>query len=311
MDISNGHGLETIHPEDVLLVCPIEGIYLAARALLKAGDQIVVPCPAYQSLFEVGKSIGCTVQMWNFEDKADTGEIGFNIDTLRKLVTSKTKLIVANFPHNPTGALVSQDEWSELIELCRLHDCYLFSDEMYRGLEHEAGTKLPAACQLYDNAISLSGVSKTLNLPGLRIGWLVTKNPNILHALQHLKDYTTICPPAPSEILALMGLRQQEAILARNKHTIEVNLAALECFIKRNRSTFEYSKPKAGSTVFIKVLNEDAYEFSERLVKEAGIMLLPSQVFLDTEKHVNRVRVGVGRKNVPEILDRLDEYLSH
>ncbi len=123
------------------------------------------------------------------------------------------KLVVVNFPHNPTGQLLSLEEWKLLIKTCADSDCYLFSDEMYRGLELEADTKLPAACDVYDKAISLSGVSKTHGLPGLRIGWIssraaVSEGDGSVTAyvrplqerIRELKDYTTICCSAPSEV---------------------------------------------------------------------------------------------------------------
>jgi len=301
--------LQPISSQDTLVVTPIEGIYIAARALLQPEDEIVVPIPSYQGLYEVAKSIGCKVKLWKFEQDEATGEPYYNIDTLRTLMNEKTKLVVINFPHNPTGCLLSHKEFKDVISLCEKYDSYLFSDEMYRGLELNPDDTLPSACQIYSKAISLSGVSKTLGLPGLRLGWLVCKNLEIMRRLQTYKDYTTICPPAPSEILALIGLRARHTLIKKNLEIIRNGLEALENFVKGHPDLFQFYKPKGGSICFPKLLRGDTHKFCEALVKEAGILLLPSQAFADVdgEKDACRVRFGVGRKNVPEFLERLSK----
>lgn len=299
--------LQPICSQDTLVVTPIEGIYIAARALLQPEDEIVVPCPSYQGLYEVAKSIGCKVRLWKFEQDEATGEPYFNIDTLRTLMNEKTKLVVTNFPHNPTGSLLSHKELKDVISLCEKYGSYLFSDEMYRGLELNPDDTLPSACQVYSKAISLSGVSKTLGLPGVRIGWLVSKNEEIMRRLKIFKDYTTICPPAPSEILALIALRARHKLIKENLEIIRNGLAALEAFAKGHPNVFQFYKPKGGSICFLKLLRGDSHKFCEALVKEAGILLLPSQAFADVEKDECRVRFGVGRKNVPEFLEILNK----
>jgi len=130
-----------------------------------------------------------------------------------------------NFPHNPTGALPSFADYERILEIAASYGIAVFSDEMYRLLERNEGDRLPAAVELYDKAVSLSGVSKTIGLAGLRIGWLVVRDERLMRRLVQLKDYTTICSSAPSEILALAGLRARDAILAR--HTSASNATSV------------------------------------------------------------------------------------
>ena len=95
-------------------------------------------------------------------------------------LTNRTRLLVINFPHNPTGYTLSRGELDSVIGLARKHGLYLFSDEMYRLLEYEPSTQLPPVCDLYEKGISLSGLSKSFALPGLRIGWLATQESALM-----------------------------------------------------------------------------------------------------------------------------------
>lgn len=108
--------------------------------------------------------------------------------------------VIVNFPHNPTGAHLDPAQWQEVVAHCDSHDAYLFSDEMYRGLEHGTSVKLPAAVDGYKSGISLCGMSKALSMPGLRIGWVAMQDTQLLQQILQLKDYTTICSSAPSEV---------------------------------------------------------------------------------------------------------------
>lgn len=159
-----------------------------------------------------------------------------DLAALRSLLEERpnTKLIVMNFPHNPTGKTVSvfsydtsglcltNDELKAVMTLASEFGCYVFSDEMYIHLTHDSDVEIPSAAELYGkefeypcshpsypNAISLNGMSKSFSLPGLRIGWLVTQNKTFLKIAQKWKDYTTICGSAPSEILSIAALRNK------------------------------------------------------------------------------------------------------
>ena len=168
----------------------------------------------------------------------------FRIEDLRALVAGHEtlRLIVTNFPHNPTGACLSSSEWDELVQICRDKDSFLFSDEMYLGLGHGMPSTDPtqddggpggvkaspalrreiSATQRYEKAVSLSGMSKVYNMPGIRIGWLTTRDKELFNVLTDQHDYATICASAPSEILALIGLRAGPTLRQRNIDTILV-----------------------------------------------------------------------------------------
>ncbi len=292
---------EGISPEQILVAGPQEGIYLCMQSLLKAGDEIVCIFPAYQSLFEIAKSKGCKLKLWH-PDRNNT----FSISDLRGLLTDSTRMLVINFPHNPTGALISQEEFDEIIELVRENNILLFSDEMYRYLEYDAARRLPSACEIYENAISLCGMSKSFSLPGLRLGWLVLPK-NFISLLNSYKDYTSICPPAPSEILALIALRNKSAIVKRNLNIISRNISLLENFSERNPHFIRWFPPIGGSVAFPAITVKKEIEgFTRCLTRKTGVMLLPSSVYDYEHPHV---RFGLGRKNIQLGLHLLEEFI--
>jgi aspartate/methionine/tyrosine aminotransferase len=162
-----------IQPGDVLEAAPEEAVFLAMHALLRPGDRVVVLWPAYQSLYAIARSIGCTVDPWPVELRQ--GRWSVNLDKLETLLPG-SRLLIVNFPHNPTGFLPSRAEFESIVKLTERHGVTLFCDEMYRMLERDPRDRLPAACDLSPNATSLSGLSKAFGLPGLRVGWLATRD---------------------------------------------------------------------------------------------------------------------------------------
>ena len=148
-----------------------------------------------------------------------------------------------NFPHNPTGFLPTAADWYRLIELARRYNLYLFSDEMYWQLENESDNRLEPAADLYEKGITLSGLSKSYGLPGLRIGWLASRDEAVLRNCARLKDYTTICSSAPSEILAIIALRAKETIIERNRELIRNNTRLAAEFFKSYPSSFRWLPP--------------------------------------------------------------------
>ncbi len=296
---------EGIDQQGVLTVVPEEGIYLFMLAVLKPGDHVICTFPGYQSLYEVARSIGCQVSTWEPDEERGWN---FPIDDLAKLMRTNTKLVVVNFPHNPTGYVPGKDEFAALVDLVRERGAYLLSDEMYRFLEVKPGTTLPAASELYEHAFSLYGLSKSFGLPGLRVGWLASQDAEMLEEISRFKDYTTICGSAPSELLAIIALRNRKNIISQHTERVRKNVMVLESFISERQDLFSWNPPIGGSICFPRIRAVDnTYEFCEQLVAETGIMLAPSRVFQFGDQHV---RVGVGRENFPEVIDLFSEYMD-
>ena len=185
-----------------------------------------------------------------------------------------------NFPHNPTGYSPTKEEQLEIIKICRKNDVYIFSDEMYRFLDHTQRERFPSMCDVYEKSISLWGTSKTFGLAGVRIGWITSKDQGLLQKVENFKDYLSICSSAPSEILATIALNNLDYFLQRNLEKIRHNIELFKTFQKKHKALFDFQAPPASSTAFVRFhIESSTAEFAEKLVKETGIMLLPSEAF--------------------------------
>lgn len=292
---------------DEVLVCTgaQEPIFLFSQAILNSGDEVIVQFPYYQSVQSVPESLGCKVVNWTVKYIDNKPEFG--IDELAKLITSKTKVIYLNSPHNPTGHHFSKEEQIAIVALARKNDCIIFCDEVYRELEHQPEYSIPAFADAYENGVSLGVMSKAYGLPGLRIGWVVSKNKEILEKMAILKEYTTICNSAPGEFLAGVALRNRDKILKRNLEIVQTNLPLLNAFFNRYPELFTWFQPNAGPIGFVKMNFEyDDMEFVEKVVKDKNVLLLPGDIY----DYRGFFRVGFGRKNMPIALEKFEEFVK-
>ena len=296
---------ETMRPEEILVHTGAEeAIYLFMHAVLEKNDHVIIHAPHYQSLSEVAVSIGCETCAWQARE-----ENGWALDVneLKDLVQLNTKAIIINTPHNPTGYLMSRPDFEAVNKFAQENNLLLFCDEVYRESEYDPELRLSAGCDMGEHAVSLGVTSKTYGLAGLRIGWIATKNKKIYQSMASLKDYTTICNSAPSEFLAEVALRNRQKLVTRNLDIIKSNLALMDEFIIQHSSLFTWVRPIAGSMGFPKFLKGDIEDFCDNLVRKAGVLLLPGTMYDDSGNHF---RIGLGRKNLPQAVERLEEYLS-
>ena len=295
---------ETIQPENILVHTGAEeAIFLFMFASFKRGDHVIVHSPGYQSLAEVARAAGCDVSPWRAREENNWA---LDLDELRHLMRSNTKAIIINTPHNPTGYLMPRADYDDIHKFVQEKNLLLFSDEVYRESEYDPINRLPAACDFGAHAVSLGVTSKTYGLAGLRIGWIATKNKKIYDAMASLKDYTTICNSAPSEFLAELAMRNRQKLAQRNLDIIEQNLNVIDDLFTRRAYLFSWVRPQAGSMGYPRLLKGDVEDFCDDLVKKAGVLLLPGSMYDYSRNHF---RLGLGRKNLPQAVERLEEYL--
>jgi len=296
---------ERVTAEGILVVAGAqEGIFNFMNVALRPGDRVVVQTPCYQSLGEVARAIGTEVVEWR-----GNPDLGWepDLDALKSLIKNRVKLVVVNFPHNPTGFLPGPDFVRDLCALSEHHGFLIFSDEVYRGLELDASDRLPAFADISDRAVSLGVMSKAYGLAGLRIGWIAARDERLFGELAAFKDYTTICSSAPSEFLAALALRHGQGIIERNMAIIRNNLERLDRFFASHKDLFDWCRPKAGSVAFPGLKKGNVEEFCEDLLETKGVLLAPGTIF---GPGYNAFRVGFGRRNLPGALERLEEYLK-
>ncbi len=290
-----------------LIVCTgaQEPIFLFAQAMLDSDDEVIVQSPCYQSLQSVPESIACKVLNWDvhYEGKVPS----FDIEELKKMVSSKTKAIFLNAPHNPTGFLFTKEEQQVIIEIARVNNTIIFCDEVYRELEHDRSFAIPSFADAYENGVSVGVMSKAYGLPGLRIGWLSTQNSAILEKIAILKEYTTICNAGPSEFLAGVALRNRQSILARNLEIIQANLPHYDAFFAKYADLFSWYRPNAGPIAFVKMnFDTDDMLFAEQVLKKRNTLILPGGVY----DYPGYFRIGLGRIKIPEALEQFEAFVT-
>ena len=281
-----------------------EGIFLAMHALLAPGDHAVVVWPAYQSLFEVARAIGADVTLVPL----DPADWSLDPDAVIAALRPNTRIIVLNSPHSPTGALLPRSTFERLTSEAERRGITLVSDEVYRFLELDPGDQLPAGVDVGQRTVSLGVMSKAFALAGLRLGWIATHDAALRARLATLKDYTTICGSAPSEILALIALRARPLVLGRSRAIIANNLPLLDSFFEQFAERFAWVRPRGSSVGFPRLLTDRdgaIDRFCDQLVRSEGVLLLPGSQFGYPGNHF---RIGFGRADMPAALERLERF---
>ena len=282
-----------------------EAIFAYMNVLLEPGDHMIVMYPNYQSAYEVANSVpNCTYTKWCLKDAGDRWTI--DLDELEGLIRPNTKIIAINSPNNPTGYTFTNDEIRQLCRICEKHGIYLFSDEVYKGLEMD-GEPRDWMADHYDRCVSLGVMSKAYGLAGLRVGWLASKDTELLERIVRFKHYLSICDSAPSEFLSKIALRHGEEILARNRALVQAHIQLADQFFDRYPDLFEKKAISCGPVAFHKLkVDIPVDQFCQMAVDQKGVLLLPSGIYdLDGQYF----RMGYGRRNFPEALAKFEEFL--
>ncbi len=287
-----------------------EGIYTAMRVLLDKDDHALVIVPNYQA------SETIPLELCEVTGVALRAEDGWqlDIDQVKKALRPNTKLIGINFPHNPTGVILEQDRFNELVRLCRRRGIYLFSDEVFRLIERDPSLRLPQVADVYEKGLSLNVMSKAYGLPGLRIGWIATKDRALLQRMERYKHYLSICNSAPSEFLATVALQNRRQILDRNRALVNRNALLLDAFFQDFSNLFEWERPDGGCIGFPRYTgSEGADQFCEALLQRTGVLLLPPKVYRSQliQTPTDRFRIGFGRSHMEEGLQAFRSYVEN
>ena len=286
-----------------------EGIFAANTVLLDKDSHAIVVTPNYQSHETLPLAI-CSATGVPLDPDDDWS---LDIDRVAAAIRPNTRLVTINFPHNPTGAILSQDRLEALIELCRKHGIYILNDEIFNGLGRTGTRHLPFVADLYERGLSLNVMSKAYGLPGLRIGWIACADRALLSGMERMKHYLSICNSAPSERLTKIALRNRDKLLRRNCAIIDENLVELDAFFARHTGLFEWRASDGSCMAFPRYKGPEGVEdFTRRLLEESGVLLLPSSIYASdlTETPSDRFRIGFGRSGIEEGLAAMEAHLA-
>ena len=280
-----------------------ESIYLTMTTLLEPGDDVIVLEPCYQQLSTIAAAKGCNLHLWilRFEEKFKP-----NFDELEKLITPKTKMIVVNFPHNPTGTSIIEEEQQKLIALAASVDAYLVWDAAFAKLAYD-GSQLPDPIRFYDKSISLGTLSKAYGLPGLRMGWSLAA-PDVLEHFIHYRDYTTLHLSPLIELLATKAIANSAKLVDPRLEVAQANLDYLEDWIEAHSKHAAWVRPAGGVTAFVKFLQlSDTEDLCCNLAEQHKVLLVPGSCF--NSPQFARLGFGGNPDELRQGLDRLSKML--
>ncbi|HEL2229152.1 TPA: aminotransferase [Streptococcus suis] len=290
-----------VKPEQILQTNgATEANLLVLYSLIEPGDHVISLYPTYQQLYDIPKSLGAEVDLWQIEE--ENGWLP-DLEKLRQLIRPNTKMICINNANNPTGAVMDRTYLEELVEIASEVGAYILSDEVYRSF---SGLDVPSIIEVYDKGIAVNSLSKTYSLPGIRVGW-VAANHQVTDILRDYRDYTMICAGVFDDMVAQLALASRKEILKRNRRILEENLAILDQWIEEEPRV-SYIRPAVVSTSFVKIAVEmPMEEFCLQLLQEHGVLLVPGNRF----NRDGYVRLGFAceQETLIKGLEKLSQFL--
>ena len=266
-----------------------EANFVVVSALVKPGDHVIIELPNYPSLYEVPRSLGCDVSLLSLSFEK---QFKPDLAQLEDMITPNTKLVSLTHPNNPTGSMISEADLKKVVELVESLGIYLLFDETYRHMAF-GDSLLPPAASLSSQVISISSMSKCYGLPGIRTGWIASKDPFILDSALAIREQVSIANNSLSEEIALFALNNMDGFLQRAKDRIDRNLAIVSDWMK-DQEDFEWIYPEAGVVCFPRVkqnVDMDHEKLYCLLAEKYKTFVVPGRCF---EMANNHFRIGFG-----------------
>ena len=273
-------------------------------ALIEPSDNMISVMPTYQQHYSIPESIGAEVRILNLNLE---NHFLPDLDKLRELVDENTKMITMNSPNNPSGSLIPEETMRQIVEIARSVDAYVLCDEVYRGVS-EDGSYMFSVADIYEKGISVGSMSKSYALAGLRLGWIVTRDMDLIHRCHERRDYDTISCPVIDDKLAALALANKDKVIERNRRIQVAGRKILDDWVNATPGVY-YQKPQAGTTALVYYGKDiPSRELCARLIEETGVLFTPGECF----EMEGAVRIGYAFS--PDVLqkglDLFAEFLS-
>lgn len=279
----------SLHGDDVLITAGAAmALFLVHAAFLDPQDDVVVVHPNYATNIETPRALGAKVLPLHLAFKDGYRP---DLDRLESLVDARTKILSITDPHNPTGVCLTDDERAHIVHLAERHACLLLVDETYRDLSR--GPTRPWAAELSTSAISIASLSKSIGVPGIRIGWAITRNPMHHERLLAAKEQMMICGSVLDETVATHVLRHYDDLLADRRVLAARNFAIVKEWMRDHRD-LEWVEPTGGVICFPRMRDPFAFDidrFYNHLLEIGGTTVGPGHWF---EVDRRSFRLGFG-----------------
>ncbi|OAQ68770.2 aspartate aminotransferase [Pochonia chlamydosporia 170] len=272
---------ETPLTADNVIITPgsILANYLVLQTLCKKGDHIICQYPSYGQLYLLPRHHGVDITLWAMEEAQNWLP---DVNKLAGMIRPNTKAIILNNPNNPIGTILSRNFLEKVVDVAKKSNIAVFCDEVFTPLFHTEDPAPPPVVSLgYDNSVSTGSLSKAYGLPGVRVGWVVSRNATLLRKILVARDYTTISVSQLDDSVAAYALSRDVCpnLLKRNLELCKESITVLDDFVRRNKRC-RWTKPQGGGTGFIQIFDDDGqpvddYEVGLQIVKEQGLLVVP------------------------------------
>lgn len=266
------------------------------------GANVIIPLPGFTTFSALPQSLGMETRFYRVRR-----ENGFRIDPdeVKRLADSKTKLILLNSPHNPTGATIGDAEMEALHDFTAERGIQLVSDEVYHPIYH--GTQTKSAARL-PHATVISDLSKAFSIPGVRTGWMIEHDAQRRQQYWTARAYFSISNTTTGEILSEIAIRKRDVVLGKAREVAAQNLKLLDRFMADHHDVLGWIPPQGGMTAFPWLVNgENARPFCQGAA-EQGILLAPGDCF-DVPSHF-RLGFAAAGENFSTALDRFGVFVK-
>ena len=296
---------DVIGPENVI---PMHGAIGANHhilmTLIDPSDNMVSVMPTYQQHYSIPESIGAEVRILNLNLE---NHFLPDIEKLKELVDENTKMITMNSPNNPSGSLIPKETMEQVIEVARSVGAYVLCDEVYRGIS-EDGSYMYSVADLYEKGISVGSMSKCWSMAGVRLGWIVTRDMDLVHRCHERRDYDTISCAVIDDKLAALALANKDKIIARNREILNTNRQILDDWVNATPEVY-YQRPVAGTTALVYYKKDmPSRQLCDKLIKETGVLFTPGECF-EMEGSV-RIGYAFDSKVLQKGLDLFADFLK-
>lgn len=267
---------------------PLEAVQIvtgASEALValmwlaaEPGANVIVPQPGFTTFSALPESLGIETRLYHV---CRENAFRIDVDEIKRLADSRTKLILVNNPHNPTGATVSDEEMESLHEFTTERGIQLVSDEVYHPIYH--GRKTRSAARL-SNATVISDLSKAFSIAGVRTGWMIEHDADRRQQYWTARAYFSVCNSTTGELLSEVAIRNRDVVLGKTQEVASRNLKLLEKFMAEHRDVFGWVAPQGGMTAFPWLLSREKDRPFCQGAADQGILLAPGDCF-DAPSH--------------------------
>ena len=288
----------------VVTVGACMALFLVYSTLLKPGDHVVVMHTNYPANVEIPKSLGCDVQLYRLE--FDKG-FQMDVDQLISMLRPDTRLVNITYPHNPTGTMAAPGQLERLARACKENGTYLMVDETYGDLT--VGERLPHVSEMNEYGICVESLSKAIGAPGIRTGWVVSRNQRLVDALIAAKEQICICGSVLDEECAYQILRRNDEIMSDIRRDIEEKFAIV-CGVMEHQDVLDWVKPQGGVVCFTRIKPEirvDTGEFYLVLNEKYGVYVGPGHWFDQDDRYF---RVGYAWPGKEELRKGLEGLIA-